>query len=322
MRTINVLLLVGMLSLAIGCESDGTPEVHHPQAPAASAAVMATIDGEPIYMDALTDILVEKYGMLTAQQLIANHLVDARAEQMNIVVTRDDIIAEREYFLQDLSSDPETTDAEREQLLAQVLQQRDMDEDDLAVVLHREAALRKIVEPTIRVSPVDLREEFELQFGKKVQVRHVQIESLAQAQQILKMARNGQDFSMLARQHSINDSAKLGGLLPPFGYEVDESELIPPAIRNVALTMDTPGQLSEPIRTDTAYHVLYLEKVMEPQDVEFERVEEQLKVDVLKRKIRQRKPTYLAELFMEADVEFKDPILRKQDAEIKRRQGR
>jgi foldase protein PrsA len=323
MRYINLLVLAAALLTMLACEpTNDTPVVTGDQTAGPTRAVMATINDQPVYMDTLVDILVTKYGIAVAQQILANELVDLEAQRLNIVITRDDIAAERDYFLHDLSPSPTTTDSEREQLLQQILLQRDMDENDFAEVLHREAVMRKIIEPTIRISEVDLTEEYGLQFGRKVQVRHIQVESLAQAQQMLKMARNGQDFSMLARQHSINDSATLGGLLPAFGYESDPSELIPPAIRTVALTMDTPGQLSEPVRTDTAYHILYVERIIPPQEVEFERARASLTEDVLKRKIRRRKPTFLAELFMKADIDFKNPILRKQDAEITRQQGR
>lgn len=277
---------------------------------------MATVRGEPVYMDDLYDILVEKYGMAFAQQILANRIVDAEAERLNLVITKDDLAAERDYLLDDLARDASIGQAERDQLLAQVLSQWDMSEADLTALLRRDAILRKIITPTVRVSDPDLRREFGHQYGRKVQIRHIQVESRILAQELLQRARDGEDFSTLAHKYSVNGTGKAtGGLLPPFGLNVDPSETITPAIRTAALSLDEPGQLSGLVRTDTAYHILYLEKVIPPQDVDFERVREDLTIKATKRKVRQERPKLLLILMKNANVQYVNPILRKQQAD-------
>ncbi len=78
--------------------------------------------------------------------------------------------------------------------------------------------------------------------------------ALADANQLVTQIRNGAAFTSLARQFSQDAAARNGGDL---GW-VQQGELDPELDR--ALNEMRPGQISEPIRTSSGYHILLLRK--------------------------------------------------------------
>jgi foldase protein PrsA len=313
-------IAIGVLAFLAGCghvENDPVPVGLQTPPPAAEPgdAVMAYVNGEPVSMAPLVDTLVAKYGLVNAEQLIANAVVEAEAEKEGITVSEDDIIAEYHYFLETISPNPSSTTAEREQLLGQILTQRNLSRNDFEGILRRDALLRKLVSPSIVVAEADLRDEFDRLFGKQVQVRHIQVSSLASAQQVQAMALDGQDFIRLVRQYSENPSASSGGLLPPFGHTpiMPQEKDLTPAMRRVAMSMTRVGQISEPVRVGSSYHVLYLERIIPAEGVDLETVRPELELSVRKRLTYAASVRTLHSLIQEADVRFVNPILAEQD---------
>ncbi len=318
----HLAIALGVLALLTGCShleddpSEGDISLAPPvAAPKPGQAVLAYVNGEPISMEPLIDTLVAKYGLANAEQIIANAVVEAAANAEGIEVSQDDIVAEYHYFLETISPNADATPAEREQLLGQILTQRNLSRNDFEGILRRDAQLRKLVSPTIVVAESDVHDEFDRLYGKRVQVRHIQVSSLGKAQQVQEMALDGQDFIRLARMYSENPSATAGGLLPPFGLTaiMPQEKDLTPAMRRVAMSMSRIGQVSDPVRVGSSYHVLYLERIIPAEGVDFERLRPELELSVRKRLIYAASVRKLASLIQGADVRFENPILAEQD---------
>lgn len=317
----NTSLLTALAALAVvvtlGCDVepwDPDPQPGQIDDAAVSDArpVMATVNGEPIYMEDLHEILVANYGMTIAQQLIANEVVEQEAHRLGVTVNDDDIRAEDDYFIERITGEPDVAPSHRRELLARMLAEQGMSHADYQKILRREALLRKIVAPQVQPTDGELRNEYDRQFGRQVQVRHIQVESLAVAEQILEMARDGVDFARLAQQYSLSPSGQQGGLLPPIGSMSDEW---PPAIRDVAMSLRRAGELSGIVRTGTAFHLLRLERDIPPQDVSFDLVRDALLVSLRRRIVDENaKPALLRHLLTQANVVFVDRLLRTQHA--------
>lgn len=86
------------------------------------------------------------------------------------------------------------------------------------------------------------------------------------ALEVYEKAKEGQDFSKLAQKYSEDTKTKENGGLYVFykGEPVKEYE-------NAVLNL-TPGQLSQPIRTEYGYHIIKLEAITKPEGEEFERL--------------------------------------------------
>jgi len=314
----NALLPAAMaVVIAMGCEPQALTNEPHDQtrqapAPPLVQPVMANVNGQPIYMTDLNEILVTNYGMTIAQQLIADMVVQQEANKRQIIVTDDDIAAENDYFLHGITDQQDVQPAHRRELLTRMLAEKGMSYADYERFLRRQVLLRKMVTPDIQIYEADLRNEFSRQFGRQVQVRHIQLESLAAADQVLQMLRDGADFARLAQDYSIDpSSAPNGGLLPPISSMSDECQ---PAIREVVLALNKPGEVSDIIRSGTTFHLLQLVREIPPQDVSFEQVKDQLHAALLRQAIDQAILSLLQRLIATADIEFTDPILRTQHA--------
>ena len=282
-----------------------------PPAERAPGEVMAHVNGQPIYMASLYEMLLEEHGVKLAQQLIADELVRQAGAEKNLTVTEAEIQAEHDQTLRNMF--PQIDDpAQLERLLDQLLVRRELSRDLWRRTMRRNVLLGKLAAPQVQITEPELQEEFGAQYGRKVVVRHIQTAGLAEAQDVLKRLRAGEDFAKLAAEVSTNPSAAQGGLLPPIGAKV---EGLPPAIRQAALAMNTPGELSEPIQVQTTFHVLRLEEVLPPQGVNFQDVRGRLEADLRAKKLMALRNRVLADLARSANVEYRDPILKRRAEE-------
>lgn len=315
MRTAPILAVLA--AIAAGCDME-TWDLSQP-APTPNAVaeptdqpVMATVNGEPIYMAELNEILVANYGMNIAQHLIFNKIVAQEALRRGVTASDDDVRAESDYVLDQITDDPDADPAKRRELLTRTLAREGLSYSDYQKFLRRQALLRKMAAEDVRIYEADVRKEFDRQYGRQVVVRNIQVASAAAAEQILQMARDGADFARLAQENSLAPSARDGGLVAPIGPMSTEW---PPAIRDVALSLREVGELSDIIRTGTVYHVLRLERNIPPRDATFDEVKDDLRVNLRRRVIQEdAMPRLLSRLSADAHLEFVDPILQRQYA--------
>jgi len=272
--------------------------------------VMAYVNGRAIYMNELNDLLVRSYGLSVAQQLIASELIDQEARKKNISVTEADVQTEIDGMLGQVFAGV-SEEQQRKQLLEQMLTQRNISHKQWRLIMHRNALLRKIAAPTIApITDEELHKEFGSRYGRKVEVRHIQVASLAEAQQIRKLAET-EDFATLAKKHSKNPSARDGGLLPPIG---EETPTVPPAIQQAAVALKKVAEISDPIQVGTTFHILKLERIIEPQDVDFADVKDELSAELRRRRIYSAQQQLLLQLIQEAKrtgkIEYVHPVLK------------
>jgi peptidyl-prolyl cis-trans isomerase D len=103
------------------------------------------------------------------------------------------------------------------------------------------------------------------------------------AQEILKLARAGQDFATLAKNYSEDPgSAKNGGDL---GY-FTQSQMIK-EFADAAFAMK-PGEISDLVRTAFGFHIIKVEDVRPERDLSFDEVKDSIKKILTERKARDR----------------------------------
>ena len=89
---------------------------------------------------------------------------------------------------------------------------------------------------------------------EKDSVKFGEAETLARAEEVYRKAKDGADFAMLAKEYSSDaGSVKRGGELPAFGV----GEMVEP-FEVAAFALNTPGELSRPVRTRFGYHIIKL----------------------------------------------------------------
>jgi len=276
--------------------------------PQGASAVMAMVNGKPIYMSRLHEVLIDAHGMEMAWQLIATEVVRQELQRKRFSIAAGDVLAENDSSLKEVFGEG-FNPVEREKLLGQLLGKRGISRRQWDLTITRNAMLRKLAEPRVKVTDKDLKAQFAEQFGRRVVARHIQTESLAQAQMVLTKLREPKaDFAQIAWKYSRNRTAKKGGKLPAIGALTPPE--IPTALRKAALAMEKVGQISQPIQVGSVYHILLLEKVISPRTEKFEAVKDKLRATIRTRRVNMIRQQILRDLLAKAKIVYTHPRLR------------
>jgi parvulin-like peptidyl-prolyl isomerase len=327
MRNILLTLLIGLALTGLACDlaSRNQTTVEPRDEPASptegaapseaddeSRAVMATVNGQPIPLARLHDALVVDFGKPIAQQFVASEVVRQKliAEGIPTKVSEEELRAETVRAMkQIIQFEDNPTWEQVVSLRDQFLRQRSLTSRIWDATMRRNVQLTRLAARHVTVSPEELRQAYRLRYGAKWHARHIQVPHLETAQTLLDQVRDGADFAKLAFKHSTNPDAKDGGLMPPITLQ-DPPSSIPKPIVQAVLAMDRPGAVSNPVQAGTNFHILKLEKVEPPADVEFQDVRAELKADVRDAKIAQLQQQLLQRLIAEAEIVYIDPTLR------------
>lgn len=227
------------------------------QQPQKQIETLAVVNGQPINREQIAQECLRRFGADVLETIIKKYLVTVECERSGIKITEgdinDEITAEAkklgwsaERWLEVISSDKELT--------------VDQIKNDY---VWNKLALRSLVAKQIEVSQEELDEQMEFEFGSKVQVRQIVLDTAEQAQQMVQVARaNPGDFERLAKKHSIDpNSASVGGLLPPIRKN---SGL--PQFEQAAFAL-APEQISDPIQIADKFIVLRCERIFPAEEL-------------------------------------------------------
>ncbi len=294
--------------------------------PVSPVEVIAVVNGAPIAQRELVQMLMESHGLGLLEQLVLLTAARQRGADMSLTVTKADISAAHEDALRRLSTPVVDTDGqvldreEAQRLLEEFLEAKNISRCEWNCRMEQRAYLRRIAEAEVadmKVTEADLRNEYDLAYGERVQVRHIQVSSLATAARVRALLAAKKDFELLARQMSENQfTAASGGLARPF---TRDDPGVTPLLRKVAFELEV-GEVSETIRDGEAYHIIRCERRFPASDVGFENVNgDELRRRLLERLIRQRQQDLETELFQQAAVHIRDAELSRQFHEKHRR---
>lgn len=278
--------------------------------------VVATVNGREISSHRFRTLLLESRGLAVLEQLLALEMVKDHAERERVSIGQADIDAEYDRSLEELArSVVDARDADElrqvgEQVLGDFLRQKNLSLPEFHLSVDRNAYLRKMVQATVAVSGEEVQAEFDRRFGRQAIARHIVCPDIAAATSVRKELEAGAQFAEVARIRSIHRlSGSAGGLLPPFS----RGDLqIPEVMREAAFALK-PGEVSSTLLIDGRYHILKLDRFVEPQQQDFTAAfSERLRQDLNNRKTRQAMQDLERRLFDQADIRVQDPVLSRQ----------
>ncbi len=268
---------------------------------------MATVNGRPIYMDALLRPLIQVHGPRLAKILIVQELVRQEARRQGVSVSEEEAFAEEARALKRIFGERTSPD-QRQRMLDELLRRRGLTRELWRATMRQNALLRKMALPKLSVTDSMLKVEFARRYGEKVEISHIALPSLSEAEKIIRRLKAGEDFAELARKYSTNSAtAAKGGHLPPFSRE---DGAVPQAIRDAAFAL-RPGQVSGIVQAGTNFHVLKLHRRYPSSKVKFEAVKDSLRKEVMARLVERMKVEIIAQLSRSARIEYVNPVLRR-----------
>ncbi len=237
--------------------------VDQARVPTASTVIARVGDKTITYSD-LEEPLMQSYGLNILLQLVQLDLAKQHAAKDNVAVTPADFQRERELTLKQMFPDSEV--AEYPELLDRLLAQQHITKTEFEIVMNTNTYLRKIAEPALmgKITEQNVRDAFEIIYGARVKVQHIQVATLQKAAEAKRRIEGGESFETVARDMSENQqTAMMGGDLPPFSRQ---QQGIPEAIKDAAFSMKV-GEVSDPISTAGSYQIVKLERMIPPNKV-------------------------------------------------------
>lgn len=225
---------------------------------------LAVVNGQPITRHQISEECMRRMGQDVLESRIKKLLVLEMCKKHGIMITEkdvnDELVAKAKKF--GMSGD---------KYVQMICSRRNISVDRLKNdFTWHELAVRKLAAQNIQVSPAELAERMEFEFGPKVQVRQIVVDSLQQANQIHAQLQSAPDsFERLAKQFSLDPQSKsIGGLLQPIRRN---SGL--PEFENLAFSLE-PEQISKVLPIANNFVILRCERhypalELKPEQSEF-----------------------------------------------------
>lgn len=264
---------------------------------------VALIGDRRIGMQELAVLSNEAVGGQMLAELVLDHQITRQLQNTDRAITQADIDAERQLMLEQMSDDPD----QAVRLLNALRERNGWGPRRFALLLRRNAGLRKLVAGQVEVNDAMVQLAYQRAYGPRVAVRMIVVDRLTQAQRLLDRIRGGADFEAMAQEFSMHPSAAQGGLLPPIALT---DPAIPRSIRQ-AVNQLTPGQITaSPVAVDDDYALLKYERNIAAEAVPLEQVRSELEQAVRLQAeatlMRQRARALLES----ASVTILDPLLK------------
>lgn len=172
---------------------------------------LAVVNGQPISRHQISEECMRRFGENVLESRIKKLLVLDMCKKNGVIITEkdvnDEIVRKAKKF-----------GMSGEKYVQMICDRRNMSVDRLKNdITWHELAIRRLAARNIQVSPEELNERMEFEFGARVQVRQIVVDSLAQANQIHTQLQSApENFERMAKQFSLDPNSKsIGGLLPP-----------------------------------------------------------------------------------------------------------
>ena len=247
--------------------------------------VAATIGNQRIQIRDLSEECIARHGKTVLEGEINRLLLTRALQDKKLAVTQADIDREVDRAADAYGFLTKEGTVDREKWLDFVTK-----EDNVTVELYVKdavwptAALKKLVDGSVQVTEEDLDKAFQANFGKRVEVLAIVLNSDRQAQRVWKMASQNptkEFFGELANKYSVEPGSKENfGQVPPIAQHSGR-----PQLEKQAFALQ-PGELSGLINVGQQWIILKCIGFTEPVVVDPKDVRDELYKDILEKKTR------------------------------------
>ncbi len=247
----------------------GAPREENP----ASRQIVALVNGEPLTWQTLRRPLAERAGAEVLREAVLDHLLRQRCRSLGVTIEAEDLRAEEERLLEQISDDARSA----AEMLEEIRRRRGLGDARYQQLLWRNAALRTLVAPDVTtVSEAALRSAYERAYGDLYELRLITVATLREATAARRRLEAGERFAEVAAAVSTDISRHRGGLLEPLSLA---DATYPQIIRDTARTL-APGDVSVPLALETGYALVRLEQILPGEKPPLEGVRAQLEAQV------------------------------------------
>ena len=212
--------------------------------------VVAQVNGENITRNQLAQACLDRYGKETLEGYLNKRLIKQACAKHQIEITEEQLDREIERMAKKFGMSVE-------RWLTMLQQERNIAPDQYRNEhMWINLALRQLASQEIEVTPEQLANAFESEFGPKVKVRIIAHTDLETITDLRKQAlADPEQFGSLAKAHSEDQaSASARGLIPPIGKHVGD-----PSLEAEAFSLEE-GDISQLVKIANQYILMKCEK--------------------------------------------------------------
>jgi parvulin-like peptidyl-prolyl isomerase len=257
--------------------------------------VAALVGNETISISELAQECMDRYGEEVLEGTINRTMIEVECNKKGIAVTEADMNDEiaRAALLGIKPKRDGSPDIDA--WMKTVTEEQGMTVDAYRRdIVWPSAALRKLAGEKINVTEEDLRKGFEANFGPRVRCLAIVLNNQRKAFEVFEKARKkntSEYFGELAAQYSIEPSTQsMHGEVPPIKKYGPQ-----PLLEEKAFALK-PGELSEIIQMGDKFVLLRCEGYTEPIGVKFDEVKEEIRRDLIEKKLNLKMAGYFDNL--------------------------
>ena len=278
-RFVSTVVVVAVVLSALVFPSSAQAQQQNEATDAPRIQTLAIVNGSSVTRKEVADECMRRFGNEVLESLINKMLVFEECQRQNITITEQDVNDE-------LTKNASKLGWTAERYIKLQCEERGITVDRLKRdILWSELALRRLAESQTQVSPQEISERLEFEFGPKVQIRQLVVDSKEKALHFRQMAEaDPASFEKICKEYSIDrNSAALGGLLPPVRLNSGF-----PEFENMAFSLE-PGELSQPFPVEKHFVLMKcLRKIPAEQfgEPEMAAASERIKTEIGREKLR------------------------------------
>jgi foldase protein PrsA len=227
---------------------------------------VATVDGETITRQQWMASMEDYYGKETLRNLVDEAVMKQAAEKYDIKVSDKEI----DFEIALLRTGQDANDSLSDTLTDNQLRQK----------IKNQLILEKVLSKDIVIENDEVKQYYEdnkalYNIPTTYRTKLIIVDSSKEAQAVYEEIKGGSDFSVLAREKSVDAaSASLGGSI---GFISVDQKTVDPAIKTVVAKLKV-NEISEPFSlSDNKYAVVKVEEVLKGQSFEYDDVKDQIK---------------------------------------------
>jgi len=265
--------------------------------------VLATINGEAVSSQQLTDQLLLRWGELTLESLIQEMVIEQAAAKAGIEVADKEVTKRGEDFQRSIDVRAPVTG----QSFTLWLAEQKLTLYGFRQRLRGQMLLEKMVEDQVAVTDQEVAEAWERNKGKlrkpeQMHVSHICVKTQEEAAKIHAEILGGKDFAEAAAQHSIDPWSK--DRAGDFGWIHKGSD----PFQRAAFKLTQDGDMSSPVQSKMGWHLIRREEYQAASQPTFEAVQDELREGMLRQRRLQKMNEKRAEIVAAAKIERKlDP---------------
>jgi foldase protein PrsA len=255
---------------------------------------VAKVNGVSIAKEQLYNAVLASSGEKTLQNLIDQELIQQEAKKAGVQVQQTDIDSALESTKGQFASEDEFN---------QALVTYGMTSDQLKQSIQTELLIEKILEPEITVTDDEINQYYTanletLKTPEQVKASHILVATKEEADAIEQQLKNGEDFSTIAQDKSLDTATKSkGGDLNYFA----KGEMEEP-FEAAAFKLET-GAISDVVQTTNGYHIIKVTDHKQATTPTLDEKKEEIHTTLMKQKVSDKASSWLEEKKAGATIE-------------------